>query len=1333
MSTPSPPSRVLGTIGEFDSRVDNITAYLERLQLYFEANEVKDDRKVAVLLTVIGARTYDTLRSILAPAAPREKTLVDLIDTLKGHYDPKPLVIGQRFQFYQRSQRADESIADFLADLRRLSITCDFGEFLEEALRDRFVCGVKNESIQKKLLTESDLTIKRAQEIAQSFEAADKSAKDLKSGGSDSSFRPIEDVHKTSPTAAGENAKPKRCKHCGRRHDPGTCKFKDARCHRCGKVGHIQPVCRSAASPPPQRPKKTGRWHPQRKKNVQHNNWLHLDADTDSEALPLFVLQGDVPQPPIVVELGVENTPVNFELDTGAAVTVMTTSTFHQLFPEVQLQKSTVGLKTFTGELLQIVGEASVKVSYLDQEPRVLPLIVVEGTGPPLLGRNWLQHFKLDWGNIKAMKLEQDRLRKLLQDFNRIFADELGTVTPLKAKLAVSPTAVPRFNRARPVPYALRPLVEQELDRLESAGVLERVDHSDWAAPIVTVPKRDGQVRICGDYKVTINPVLDVDQYPLPRPEDLFATLAGGKYFSTLDLSHAYNQMVLDDDARHYLTINTHRGLYRYTRLPFGVASAPSVFQKAMDQILQGLDGVLCYLDDILVSGKTEGEHLENLEKVLQRLQEHGLRVKRAKCSFMKTSVRYLGHCIDADGIHATDEKIEAIVNAPTPRNVTELRSFLGLLNYYGRFVPNLSFLLHPLNKLLRHGVRWHWSKACAKAFKTAKEKIVSPNVLVHYDPGRPLTLATDASAYGIGAVISHTMEDGTERPIAFASRTLLPSEKNYSQIEKEALSIVFGISKFHAYLYGRQFTLITDHKPLTSIFGPKKGIPTIAAARLQRWALKLSAYSYDIRYRSTNNHSNADGLSRLPLNNLSRVGYTPEPAVFHLQQLHSLPVTATKLAIATRTDKLLSQVYRFIRKGWPSSTDQSLTPFARRKDELTIEGGCILWGIRVVVPERWREKLLTQLHRDHPGIVKMKNIARSYMWWPGLDSDIESMAKSCVECQAVKSSPPVVPLQPWEWPSRVYQRVHIDFAGPFQGTNFLVAVDAYSKWPHVAIMQSTIVERTIDELCKMFSMNGLPEHIVSDNGPQFVSEAFAKFLSSNGIKHTRSAPYHPATNGLAERFVQSLKQSLKATQSSDLSLTRRLSDFLMTYRSTVHSTTGVTPSSLFLQREIRTRFDLLRPDPVAHVEAKQSQQKSDHDRRARNREFAVGDSVFARNFRSGPDWVPAMVIARHGPRTYLLETADKLIWRRHIDHVKERVQSPVISPQPQSPEDNTWEAAQLVPGAVAPTPVFEPVEQSSVNAETTTQNHSPPTEPTESRRYPTREHRAPDYFRPGT
>ena len=484
-----------------------------------------------------------------------------------------------------------------------------------------------------------------------------------------------------------------------------------------------------------------------------------------------------------------------------------------------------------------------------------------------------------------------------------------------------------------------------------------------------------------------------------------------------------------------------------------------------MDQILQGLDGVMCYLDDTLVCGKTDVEHLDNLRKVLQRLQDRGVRVKKSKCSFLKSSVQYLGHRIDAEGIHATDNKIQAIVNAPVLKNVTELRSFLGLLNYYGRFIPNLASLLHPLNELLCQGTSWTWTKECREAFESAKQKIVAPNVLVHYDSTLPITLAADASAYGLGAVISHTMSDGSERPIAFASRTLLSSEKNYSQVEKEALSLIFGVSKFHTYLYGRKFTLITDHKPLVTILGPKKGVPPIAAARLQRWSVKLAAYSYDIRFRGTDEHSNVDGLSRLPLGRGHPVGHTSDPRVFNLQQIHSLPVTATKLAIATRRDKLLSQVYRFVTKGWPAKVDSSLTNFHSKRAELTVEGGCVLWGIRVIIPEKWREKLLYELHRDHPGIQKMKHIARSYMWWPGLDASIETVVKGCCECQAAKNSPPVAPLQPWSWPSRVFERVHIDFAGPFQGATFLVAVDAHSKWPYVEILQSTTVTKTIDVL----------------------------------------------------------------------------------------------------------------------------------------------------------------------------------------------------------------------------------------------------------------------------
>ena len=1297
--------RVLGRLQEFDPRVDNMSTYLERLELYFDANAVEAARKVPVLLTVIGARAYDTLRSLLAPTKPQDKSFTELLAILKEHFDPKPLVIGERFQFYKRSQKPGETVAEFQADLRKLSIRCEFGTFLDQAIRDRFVCGVKSETIQKKLLAEDGLTAARALELAQSIEAAEKNARQLKG----------ESLATGDSILSTGAEKGTTCYRCGRCHDERTCKYKDATCHKCGKPGHIAPVCRSSSRkphttgpPPDNRSKGQGKRGVNRKPKSRSGGarWLGTGSGSSDDLGTYSVHDPATPQPPILVDLTVSGKVVTFEVDTGATVTIISEVVFNKLFPSLQLKPSNLALRTYTGEAMRVLGEAPVLVSYQNQESQRLSLVVIKGAGPILLGRNWLKHFRLDWQDIKSVHSHQvSQLTALLDKYSEVFTEELGTIKPFQAKLVVDPKATPRFHRPRPVPYALKKAVEEELDRLERAGVLEKVDHSDWAAPIVVVPKKDGHVRLCGDYSVTVNPALDVDQYPLPRPTDLFATLAGGKYFTKLDLSHAYNQIELAEESRKYLTINTHKGLYRYTRLPFGVASAPALFQKTMDIILAGIEGVICYIDDIMVTGKTEEEHLERLNQVLQRLQEHGIRVKLSKCTFMRTSVDYLGHRVDAEGLHATDDKMQAIVDAPVPKNISELRSFLGLLNYYGRFIPNLSSLLHPLNSLLRQDVPWKWSKECNQAFQAAKDKIVAPNVLVHYDPNLPIRLAGDASSYGIGAVISHVMPGGEERPIAFASRTLLPSERNYSQIEREALSLIFGVSKFHTYLYGRKFVLVTDHKPLTTIFGHKKGIPPMTAARLQRWALKLSAYSYEIEFRCTNEHSNADCLSRLPVNSADVTGHTPEPGIFNISQIESLPVTAVQLAKATRTDPILSAVYQHITKGWPSHISQNLSTFVAKKEELTVEGGCVLWGTRVVIPTKWREKLLQELHHEHPGVCKMKGIARSYFWWPGLDHSIEELVKSCPECQAVKKSPSTAPLHPWAWPSHVFQRIHVDFLGPFQGSMFLVAVDAYSKWPEVFIMPTTTTGKTIDCLRSLFCRYGYPEQLVSDNGPQFISEEFAIFMRSCGVKHLRSAPYHPATNGLAERFVQSLKQSLKASQNSGRPLPQRLCDFLLMYRSAVHSTTGVSPNSLFLKREVRTRLDLLRPDSHIRVQDKQALQKANHDLHSKDRSFAVGDPVFVKNFRTGPDWVAAIVVAKLGPLSYLVETLDKQLWRRHVDHVKSRATTTppdTVPDREEVPDPDELELEQADPGGHTSEPVMEQLEEPEVSPQPT-------------------------------
>lgn len=274
------------------------------------------------------------------------------------------------------------------------------------------------------------------------------------------------------------------------------------------------------------------------------------------------------------------------------------------------------------------------------------------------------------------------------------------------------------------MPFALREAVGKELDRLESSGVLQKVSHSKWAALNVVVPKKDGQLRLCGNFKVTINLVLLVDQYPLPKPEDLFTALVGGKKFTKLDLKQAYQQMLLEDGSKLLTTINTHQGLYRFTRLPFGVASAPALFQYAMDAILQGIPGVICYVDDILVTGFTDEEHMCRLKTVLKRLQQHRIQLKAEKRSFCRDSVEFLGHTINKNGLHTTTSKVDALKQTPKPRNQQELCFFLGLVHYYGKFIPHLSTLLHPLNVLLQAGKSWCWSMDCQRAFEEAKLKL---------------------------------------------------------------------------------------------------------------------------------------------------------------------------------------------------------------------------------------------------------------------------------------------------------------------------------------------------------------------------------------------------------------------------------------------------------------------------------------------------------------------------------------------------------------------------------------------------------------------------------
>ncbi|UYV75353.1 K02A2.6-like [Cordylochernes scorpioides] len=515
-------------------------------------------------------------------------------------------------------------------------------------------------------------------------------------------------------------------------------------------------------------------------------------------------------------------------------------------------------------------------------------------------------------------------------------------------------------------------------------------------------------------------------------------------------------------------------------------------------------------------------EHLALLKTIFARLAKYNIKLKKEKCLFLQKEIEYLGHLVTGEGIRPLDHKVQAIQKAKTPMNISELRSFLGLVNFYGKFIPNLPELLKPLHELLHKKRPWVWTKECGEAIDKCKNSITSERVLVPYDTTLPLCLATDASQIGVGAVLSHIIE-GQERPIMFASWTLSEAEQNYSQIEKEALAIIYGVTKFHQFIYGRKFILITDHKPLVTILGSRSGIPTLSTSRLQRWALILSAYTYDIKFRRTQYHGNADLLSRFP------VGCEEIPRlnnVYALSYVEELPITAEEIATETEKDEVLSLAKFYTQQGWPEKVADHLRPYFQRKLELTVDGECLVWGMRVVIPPSLRIKMLNCLHETHSGMNKMKAVARSHFWWPNLDTQIEFLVNKCRSCQQSQDGPNKGKWQPWKWSTRPWQRIHIDFANK-ENINLLIVVDSHSKWIEAIPMRETTTRKTIEQLRRLFSSYGLPEELVSDNGPQFTGSEIKGFLEGIGIKQTLIPAYHPQSNGLVERAVRTIKTAL--------------------------------------------------------------------------------------------------------------------------------------------------------------------------------------------------------------
>lgn len=1259
MSTPHPQQR-LGGMSEFNPKSDNIRSYFERFENFVDINEVPAAKKLKLFLNVVGGQAYEELKKILVPQKPTDKTFEQVRELLENHFSPEYSVIAERCKFNRRVQQEGESVKDFMTELKHLARNCEFKAFLNEALRDRLVAGLRDEETQRILFATEGLTFEGACKIALEKELASRQTSELRTAEA----RPTE-VHAISGGTCGKThasrsknqeketkrethasrlkkegaSKTKRgCYRCGKGHAPDRCWYRNTKCRACAKTGHLEAMC-------------------QEKKRRPINYVDTSDDDSGASQVYHVVLCAASDKRGYKVSVNIEGKPISMLLDTGAAVTLIPESIYKANFAKVSCKPTKVSLRTYTGEPLKIKGKAAVNVEH-NGRSATLPLFVVEDnqrTLPALLGRDWLEELQLDWKAVCAVT-EDDKVRSLKEKFPEVFRSTPGVVSNYEAKVVLKANSTPVYCKARPIPFATKEAVAAELRRLENDGIVKRVTHSDWATPVVVVPKRGGGIRLCGDYKVTINQVLKTDCYPLPLPEDLYSMLAGGKVFCVLDLSSAFQQVPLSEEAKPLLTINTHLGLFEYQRLPFGIASAPAIFQALMDKVLEGIPNVGCYIDDVIVTGSSKQDCYNSVTKVLRRLRDYNITLKEEKCEFFRDSVVYLGHKVSAEGIYPTSTKIKAIRDAPEPTNITELRAYLGLLNFYAKFLRNFATVAEPLYSLLKKEHKWRWSKECRKAFEATKDMFINSDALTFFDATKPIGLSCDSSAYGLGAVIFHEMPDGSERPIAFASRTLTSSERNYAQGEKEALAIIFGLKRFHRYLYGRSFSLYTDHQPLVGILGQDKPIPTLAAARIQRWAVTLSAYQYKLKFRNGHNMQVADALSRLPLAAKDKDDDPECLAVFD-----AMPLTAQQVARETKRDLVLTAVINYTLSGWPRKYPEEMQAFFVRRDELSVEGGCLTWGHRVIIPKTLQAHVLALLHEAHPGMTRMKMLARSYVWWPLLDKEVEDTVRLCRICQSVLPAKTPGPLQPWPYPTRVWQRVHADYAVK-DGVNLLVLVDAYSKWIEVFCMSKTTSAQTAQKLDTLFAAYGYPEELVTDNGPQFTSDEFQEFLQHRGIRHTRTPPYHAASNGAAERLVRTTKTALlKQVLCDNLAGVKRttqerLNDFLLSYRCTPSSVTAKTPAELFLKRVPRIKLSLLKPCFAGDM-ADRQQRSADqlNQQRGPAEFFCVNEKVYVKTTRGEVEsWQEGIVEQVVSPATYLVRVKDNVRFT-HADHLRKR------------------------------------------------------------------------------
>ena len=1083
-----------------------------------------DAEKVNYILLWLGPQGVEIYDSWTHLSEEQLQTPATVWKSFQSYFEPKTNFRLARYQLRDIKQKTGESVDSFITRLKTHSKKCNYPpEILEDILIDQVIVGIAHGQVRKQLLDydPDQLTLDKCLQYARTFEATSSQVQHFQPGthsinSINKRNAPKKPQHqyksqRNPQTSHNESSRRRThapnevCKWCGgERHPRQKCPASNSECSKCRKMGHWAVVCLSAKAP-------------QQKKKVVHEIHEHPnDTLTDGFHALTFDSFETPDGTQAYATIQIEPYPgrctnLYGKLDTGSQGNIMPLRTYANLYPNqidksgspVNINPCNTTLTAYNGTQIKQYGYIELPCTYKNQSAN-FRFYIADTSAAVIFGFDMC--IQLGIVNLNCSISESNTpvrsTKQLLTEFPECFKG-IGKL-PGEYQLQLKDNSKPVKHAPRCAPVQLRDKITAELARMESHDVIKRVrEPTDWVSSIMYVTKADGSLRICLDPN-DLNHALKRGHHHIPTMEELGHKFSGAKFFSKLDALSGYWSLRLAESSQLLTTFNTPFGRYCFKRLPFGLSVSQDVFQAAMDDGLHDLQGIVSIADDIAVFGSTEKEHDDNLHALMRCTREINMVFNADKCQIKCNEIPFFGNVYSSSGVKPDPKKVQAINDLKQPTNKTELQSFLGFITYLAPFIPNLSEHTSHLRKLLHKDTDYQWHAEHQGAFETLKQLICDATTLAYFNKSRPVTIQVDASQEALGAALT---QDGNI--IAYASKSLSDTERRYANIEREMLACVFGAERFHTYVFGKHFDIESDHQPLEII---SKKTVSAASARLQRMLLRLQRYDYTIKYRPGKEMILPDSLSRM-ISSADDHEIDLDLQVCHIQ--FSTP-RLVELRSATREDPVLNKVMQYVLSGFPVSRrdmHSQTRAYWSFRDELSIDDGILLKGTRIIVPSSLTKQFMQDLHMGHLGVTKCRLRAKSSVYWPNIDQDVEEFIRSCDMCQRNLASQAPEQLMPIasDLPNIPWHTLGTDLF-THDGENYLIISDYFSKYPVIERLGNDSSSHKIASITSKFiGMFGIPHTIISDNGPQFTGKAYQNLIKLHGIAHSTSSPIIPA------------------------------------------------------------------------------------------------------------------------------------------------------------------------------------------------------------------------------